>query len=433
MYAFRFQHPKAMRYLWLVVLAPVLVMFLFIWLAWSSASIMIIAVLLTVAICFYFLFTRGKAADEITLDRNSFTSAFFGRVEFDEIKSVSGRSLSMEPPSMRITLHSGRKLTWRITIKGSIYNSVADAETFMRFTSDLSARMDAWTAKYNNQYQQGSHTDEDVPTPAEQLRKVATGNSKAVWAIPIGLAFALIGLFKTCGKEWFGKREPDFAKMAEQSELRYEDNIEAAKAVMQEYLKTQGAYFLYTNDTAARAELLPDIDDSNPTGIHAFQHTTANSELQAFIEHPDSFEIRTVIVACDETISPMRESILNLNDSAAIKLFIRFYDPQQRVVPAGMRRNEVTDSSVLPVFDVFTAIPLYDSLNIRGPVSETFPGMNMMLAQVRHRPSFRIYLTGREKDGISESLFRKVVTELNRQLHAVKADTSGFVIRAYNR
>lgn len=422
-----------MRYLWLVVLAPVLVVFLFIWFAVTSAGVLITGLLLSIAIGFYFLFTRGKANDEITLDRNSFTSAFFGRVEFDEIKSVTGRSLSMEPPSMRITLHSGRKLTWRITIKGSVYNSVADAETFMRFTNDLSARMDAWAAKRNHPYQPATESVSETPDPAEQLRKVATGNSKAVWAVPVGLAFAVIALFKTCGKEWFGKNDPDFAKMAQQSELRYEDNIESAKAVMQEYLKTQGAYFLYTNDTAARAELLPDIDDSNPTGIRAFQHTNANSELQAFIEHPDSFEIRTVIVAGDETISPMRESILNLNDSAAIRLFIRFYDPEQRIVPAGMRRGEVTDSSALPVFDVFTAIPLYDTLNIRGPVSETFPGMNMMLAQVRHRPSFRVYLTGREKDGISESLFRKVVTELNRQMHAVKADTTGFVIRSYNR
>ncbi|WP_341837805.1 hypothetical protein WJU16_08035 [Chitinophaga pollutisoli] len=98
-----------------------------------------------------------------------------------------------------------------------------------------------------------------------------------------------------------------------------------------------------------------------------------------------------------------------------------------------MRGQAIADSSGLPVFDVKTAIAVYDTLMIAKPLSEVLPGMPMMLAQVRHRASFRIYLTGREKDGVTESLFRKAVRELNKQLSKVVADTSRFVMKVHNR
>ncbi len=335
---------------------------------------------------------------------------------------------------MRIRLKDGRKLTWRITIKGSVYNSVSDAETFIRFTEALSARMDAWNAK-QPVHQAKSLTPSPAisnETPAEQLRDVAKRSRKPALFIPIGAAFAVLAMVRTCGKDWFKRDEVNFAKMAAQQEQRYERNLEEAKAVMVQYMKQEGPHYLYTNDTAARAELLPKIEASNPTSIAAFRHTEANRELEAFIENPDSFQIQTVIVAGDATVTAMRESILNMGDSAGAKLFIRFYDPEQRIEPRALR-GQASDSTEWPVFDVLTAIPLYDTLRLKDPIADAVPGMRMMLAQVRHRPSFRLYLTGRAKDGISETLFRKAIRELGRQLAEVEADTSGFVIKTYNR
>lgn len=433
-YSFKFQHPRALRYVWLTVFAPIVVLVAVIFLAGPSMPAILISTLGTMALGFYLLFTKGKAADEVSLDDKGFTSAFFGRVDFGEIAEVSGQSFWMEPPSLRIHLHGGRKLTWRLTYKGSIYNSVADAEVFMQFTGDLSARVDAFAARMPVAPEvPAAHLPEGRPTPAEQLRKVKDKNRKPAWVIPVGAVFAVLALVKTCGKDWFGSHEPDFGKMAQQQEKLYNYQLEEAKAVLAEHLKTQGALFLYTNDTVASASLLPRISDENPLGIKAFRHTQANRQLREFIAHPDSFEIQTVILAGDESVAPMRKSILNLNDSAVTHLFIRFYDPAQRIVPMQMRGQAIADSSELPVFDVKTAIALYDTLAIAKPISEVLPGMPMMLAQVRHRPSFRIYLTGREKDGVTESLFRKTIRELNKQLSNVEADTSGFVMKVYNR
>lgn len=430
LFSFKFQHPSALRYVWLVVLAPIVCVVPAILLVEDNVALIIASVFAPIVIGFYLLFTKGKAQDEISLDNSGFTSAFFGRVQFNEIKAVKGSSLFMDPPSIRIELNNGRKLTWRITSKGSIYNSVEDAETFLRFTAELSLKMDAWAPRA--QVRQSTLSYEKAP-PSEQLRKVVKRNRKPALAIPIGAAFALLALVRTCGKDWFKRDDINFAQIAAQQEEKYQSNIGEAKAVMSEYLKRQGAHFLYTNDTAARAELLPDINVSDPTGIAAFRHTEANRELEAFIENPDSFRIQTVIIAGDGSVKPMRGSILNMNDSADVQLFIRFYDPQQRIAPPRMRGAAPVDSSEFPVFDVMTGIPLYDTLKIGGAISESFPAMHMMLAQVRHRSSFRVYLTGREKDGISETLFRNAVRELNKQLAAVKADTSGFVVKMYNR
>lgn len=430
-YSFRFQHPRALRYVWLTVFGPIVVLIAVILLAGPSMPAILISTLGTMALGFYLLFTKGKAADQITLDSKGFTSAFFGRVEFGDIAKVSGQSFWMEPPSLRIVLANGKQLTWRLTYKGSVYNSVADAEVFMQFTSDLSARMDTSTAARPAAaayYHAGIG-----PTPAEQLRKVKDKNRKPAWMIPIGAVFAVLALVKTCGKDWFGSKDPDFGKMAAQQEKLYNYNVERAKAVMAEHLKTQGALFLYTNDTAATASLLPKISEDNPLGIKAFRHTQANQQLREFIDNPGAFDIQTVILAGDASVTPMRKSILNMDDSAGANLYIRFYDPAQRIVPMQLRGQAIADSSELPVFDVKSAIALYDTLALAKPISEVLPGMPMMLAQVRHRPSFRIYLTGREKDGITESLFRKTIRELNRQLNKVEADTGRFVMKVYNR
>lgn len=436
MYAFKFQHPRALRYIWLVILGPVAALALVVWLTGPSLPAVLGSILGSLGIGFYLLFTKGKASDVISLDNHGFTSGFFGRVEFADIREVSGRSFFMDPPSMRIELNDGRKLTWRITHRGSIYNSVEDAETFLRFTAALSVGMDAWRAGSPQPAAQRSIpvSEAILPTPdsAEQLRKVVKRNTKPAWAVPIGAAFAIVGFVKTCGKDWFKRDEINFGKIAAQQEKQYHSNIETAKAVMAKHIKSQGAFFLYTNDTAARAELLPEIDVTEPTGIAAFRHTGANRELEAFIAQPDSFNLQTIIAAGDGTVAPMRASILNMDDSAAAKLFIRFYDPRQRIEP-GALRGQRTDSTEWPVFDVKTAIPLYDTLHFKDPISHALPAMHMMLAQVRHRPSFRVYLTGRVKEGVPETVFRKAVRELNRQMAAVEVDTGKFVIKIYNQ
>ncbi|WP_158618203.1 hypothetical protein [Chitinophaga lutea] len=52
---------------------------------------------------------------------------------------------------------------------------------------------------------------------------------------------------------------------------------------------------------------------------------------------------------------------------------------------------------------------------------------------MRHHNTFKLYLTGRESDGITETLFRKTVAAFNKRLAESKADTVGFVLKTFNR
>lgn len=59
--------------------------------------------------------------------------------------------------------------------------------------------------------------------------------------------------------------------------------------------------------------------------------------------------------------------------------------------------------------------------------------MHIMLAQMRHRKTFKLYLAGRESEGITETLFRKTVETLNKQLNESEVDTTEFAQKTFNR
>ncbi|MGX5817662.1 hypothetical protein ACWKWU_05670 [Chitinophaga lutea] len=210
----------------------------------------------------------------------------------------------------------------------------------------------------------------------------------------------------------------------------FEENVAEAKVVMERMMQGKGGVFLYSNDKDATVRLVPDIDDSNPTGVSALQYVNANENLRKFIENPDSFDIRIVMTSGGD-VKAFRKSILNMDDSAKHTLYLRFSDTSLHIIPPRERAVTREDSLGYPAFEMSTAVPLYDTLRLDEAIDKALPAMRMMLAQVRHRPTFRLYLAGAEKDGINETLFQKALQALNRQLLDVKADTSRFVYRRF--
>ncbi|RAJ80033.1 hypothetical protein CLV59_105140 [Chitinophaga dinghuensis] len=424
-FTFRFHNPKnVLLYLLLMILGPVLALVIIMAMNITSLAPFLAAILLPLGGGMYLMFVKGKAKDTIDLDNAGLTSEFYGRINFDDIEQIIDLPwYQRNPPSMSLRLKSGKKVRWNVTYRSNVFNNEQDAITFSEFTAALQRRLDS---RYARKLQQREPvTAED---PAIQLKREETKNSKmAYWTVPLGFIFALASLIKACGKDWIKDRGPNFSKFTEMQEKKFDGNIRIAKSMVDSMSVAQGEVYLYSNDSSATIKLLPNLSVNEPTGIKLFELTANNEELDKFIEHPDSFELKMLIVGSDSIIKSMNKSMMNYGDSASSNLYIRCYDPKHLLAPPGSRRNEPLDSATARPFDVTTAIALYDTLKPGKAIGEAYPGMKIMLAQVKHSSSFRVYLAGRKQDGISAQLFQNSVYALNKQFAAVGVDTSKFV------
>jgi hypothetical protein len=364
------------------------------------------------------------------MDSSGFTSQFYGRVQYADIERIVDLAwYRRNPPTMHLKLKSGQKLAWDLTYRGSVFNSTKDAEVFAQFTDELQQRLSALYAAALKQ-------DNPAPAlvqehPAVQLEREGKKNRNPVWAVPLTLGFALLALVRTCGKDWFSGRRLNFSEMAVKAEKRFSGNIEEVKLLVDSIGRAQGGVFLYSNDTGAVIKLLPDIQSGDVTGIRLFELTSANEQLERFMAHPDSFELKSYVVSADSSVKVLRKGIFNQDDSIGRVLYFRVYDPSLHVNPFGSRRGEVVDSATLPVFDLTAASAVYDTANPGKAIEEAFPGMKVMLAQVKHRPAFKLYLAARAGDGITPGLFNRSILALNKQLAAVGADTTKFVKKSF--
>lgn len=466
-FAFNFQNNKSGKYVGYGVLGlftPLILTLLLIeTFQWDSSFMVlfVISLLLGFGSLIYGIWkfhTFAKSSDRITLKNDGFDSEFHGYISFSDIESISGFGLmGAPPPSMKIRLRSGKKIGWYLSPTKSKFNAEEDAEEFKAFTVALGDRLAAYERNHssNTSYtvdstSEKSPTDKDpvvtrdtLPTPvsyedtgrlSEQVREVIKKHSRAVWAVPAGLVFAVLAFTRTCGEDYFtNKREQEVQQIFINSDLRFDQLVEESKHVLDTYVPSLGAVYLYSNDKDVDVKLMPDIPENtrlNATPVLA--RADQSKYLKELIKNPDSTDFLTLLIHPDQNLKPMTKSHLNGLDSTNTWLYIRFTDPQRQVNPNPYQKTDVDSTTFVPL-DISTGIAIYEDQSIRESLENSMVGLRMMLAQIKHSPTFKTYLTGAEKDQVSEELFQEVKNELQALLQDAGADTNTFRSKVFNQ
>ncbi len=438
-YEFKFQNVKAMRYMALLFTG---IPFIFLLDPGVRVWVFMLVLMGPMALGFGLFILKVKAHDVIRVEDSYLDSSYFGKVSYDDILSISS-PLPYAKPCIQLKLKDGRKMTWALNFRDNMFHGKEDLDTFLNFTQALEGQLKKTGDKSlpvkppvfsSEEVSSGVNAlseKQDVPSLAEQLEKVKQQNNSSKWVLPIGLVFALLALVRTCGKDWFKSNDFNGPEMVKSSEKLFERTSAEAKLVLEKLVVKSGPYFLYSNDSSASLTLLPALDMGNPTGISAFKYVSANKSLRAFIDHPDSAELNLYIMGKGNRIEKLTKSSLNSGDSTKTWLYFRAYDPELKFPsPGGTSKDSVSARA----FDIKTGVPLQDTVALDKAISEAFPGMKMMLANVKFRPStFKLYLAGKTGSGMNEGLFRKAVHALNKQMHAAKVDTSVFKLKIFNK
>jgi hypothetical protein len=195
-YRFRFQSTRGLKYLWLALLSPLLVILMISWLNVRESLLVAFLTLIPFAAAFYLFARKGRAFDEITVDDKGLTSAYFGRIEYATIEKVDGSGFTRTPPSLKLQLRSGRSVTWLLSHRGSVFNTREDAAIFSLFTEVLKGKMSKKEA-----FEKYTSYSTRIPSPAAQLEKAVQQNrKKQQWFIPVLLALVILIFMRTCGK-----------------------------------------------------------------------------------------------------------------------------------------------------------------------------------------------------------------------------------------
>ncbi|GGH72064.1 hypothetical protein HNQ91_003361 [Filimonas zeae] len=430
-YRFRFQNTHGFKYLWLAALSPVLTGVLVSTLNIRDSLVVLCIVLVPLVPAFYLFARKSRARDEITVDDEGITSDWFGRINYASIEKAEGGSWKRTPPSLQLKLRNGHKVTWLLSWSGSVFNSREDAAVFSLFTEVLTGKMN------KKEVLQGYPSKNDVPysAAAAQVEQAVIKNRKGQsWFFPVSLVFAILALVRTCGKDWFLRKDPDFAAVAQYQKQELQSNLAKVKEIMAEKMAHYGPVYLYTNDTAARLELLPDIELAEMTPqLSLFQNGMMNESLRKFIKHPDDYDVITMLVAGNGDAKPMQKSIFNKKDSISRYLHFRIFVPQNGYPPTARKTISAgRDTAQKPDLQFATAIPLYDTVKLSEAIDNALPNTHMLLAQLRFNTGCKVYITGSAHDSIPETVFRKVMAILDEQRKQVKADSIPFVFKTWH-
>lgn len=443
-YSFKFQNTASARYLVYAFLVLICCINCVIIIDLDSLFIFLLALFAPLIVGCYLFIKHGKASDTIILDDTGFTSTYYGRVNYQDIESIpSFGLLGAPPPSMKIKLKSAKKISWYLSFTSNAFNKEEDAHIFKQFSEDLEHRLASYLTHHHHRKPLEFASAEndftkrtsiknslaDESHPVQQIKKINTRNNKTMWTIPVGLIFAVLAFIRTCGTDFIKqKKDREVRAIFEGSERHYQEHIQKSKEVIDQVVKTMGPIYLYSNDTGkVQVRLLPLIeDDPLLSDIPVLSHANTSKKLEHFIRYPDSAEYKTILITADSSIRSMEKSIMNYGDSTETVLYLRFYDPNRKVSPSPYQRNAQLDSTKMKVFDICTGVSISSDQTIAESLEKSMIGLSMMLAQARHSPTFKIYLTGAQKDKVSEELFKSVVLELNKKLIEVKADTSAF-------
>lgn len=456
-FEFKFQNNKSSKYIGYGLLGLFATMTLSLSLTevfqWKSSlpALFIASLLLGIGSLAYGIwkFSKlAKSADRIVLKDEGFDSEFHGYILFSDIESISGFGLlGAAPPSMKIRLRSGKKIVWYLTPTTSSFNTEEDAEIFKAFTVALGDRLAAYERIVNATSERSladkepeakvetvSETDTDTGKLSEQVREVTKKHNRAIWTVPVGLVFAVLAFTRTCGEDYFkNKRDKEVQQIFINSDIRFDQLVEESKEILDHYVPSLGAIYLYSNDKDIDVKLMPDLPENTllnatPTLARAAQ----SKHLRKLIKHPDSTDFLTLLIHPDQNIQPMTKSRLNRLDSTNTWLYLRFFDAHKQINPNPHQKADVDSTTFVPM-DIRTGIAIYEDQSIRQSLDNAMIGLRMMLAQAKHSKTFNIYLTGAEKDQVSEELFHQVKNELQALLQDVGVDTSTFRSNVFNR
>ncbi|MBC9913350.1 hypothetical protein [Chitinophaga varians] len=380
----------------------------------------IITVMLVVMITLMFLtITWMWRKETLTLYHDRIESALYGTIYFTDIRKIS-RPWGAMSPAIKLRLDK-RRVSWNMvrSSRALIQNTPEEVIVFEDFLRQLETAMTKQTPKPDLLKAQHTSTTEDI-TPAAQLSRInRSGNHLS--GLVIGLILIVVILFGvgTCVTH---SRKPDFKRMKAAAEERFYKGKQQVDELVAQRLKREGGAFLYTNDHAATIKLFPYINTGNPLNIDLFQYTEANKDIAAILANPDSAQLDIYVISGDSAVRRMK------SDTSSRQFFFRAYDPKQRIRPANVRPNDTTGQDNYPVFDVSWNVPLQDTTTLLYAIDRSIPGMHIMLAQVRLRPAFYLYMTGKVKQGMNEATFREAVITLNKLLHRSQVDTSTFII-----
>lgn len=457
-FEFNFQNNKANKYIGYGVLglsAPLIFILIFIDVIQSElfTTLLIITALLGVGSFIYFLWKfqkHSRSKDRIELKDDGFDSEFHGSILFSEIESISGFGvLGAPPPSMKIRLSSEKKIVWYLSSVKSRFNTEKDAEIFKEFTVALGDRLAYYekvmdsTSKNSfleNKSEVGvetlSKTTSSTETGklSEQVKKVTKNHNRAIWTVPVVLVFAVLAFTRTCGEDYFeNKRDKEVQQIFTNSDIRHDQLMKESKKTLENYIPSLGAVYLYTNDQDVEIKLLPDIPENNTLNATPVLARAAQSKhLRNLIKHPDSTDFLTIILHPDQKIKPMAKSRLNSLDSTNTWLYLRFTDFNRQINSKPYQKSKVDSSTFVPL-DIRTGIAIYEDQSIRQSLENSMIGLPMLLAQAKHSATFNIYLTGAEKDQVSDQLFENVKKELQAMLHEVEVDTTSFRRKIFNQ
>lgn len=351
--------------------------------------------------------------ETITLYHDRIESALYGVIYFSEIRKISSPWMA---GNTAIKLHlEKRKVSWSMlrSSRALIQNTPEEVSDFQNFLQELEQRL-------QRQEKKKPKTNDTPAAPATQLHQINnTRSSHTGLLIGISAIFGLVLLVRACLPQF--RHSSQIRSMKTASEQIFYDRKKQIDQLVAQRLVKEGGAFLYTNDHAATIKLFPYIHTGNPLNIDLFEHLAAIKDMTAILDNPDSAQLDIFIISGDSSVRRMRP------DTAARQFFLRTYDPSQHIRPGYLKSDDTTNLSSYPVFDMSWNVRLKDTGNIVHAIRHSIPAVNVMLSQVRLRPAFYLYLTGKVKHGMNEVAFKDAVTALNQLLHQNKVDTSGFV------
>ncbi|MBC9929539.1 hypothetical protein [Chitinophaga qingshengii] len=350
--------------------------------------------------------------ETLTLYHDRIESALHGVIYFTDIRKITTPWIA-DSAAIKLHLRKG-SVAWYMTRnpRAFVQNTPEDVLAFEDFLRQLEAAL-------GKQEKKQVRTGNDSPSPAAQLEQInQSRRHQTGLIIGISSVFLLVIAIRACAPLW---REPNFKRMKAASEERFHAGKQKVDALVAQKIQQEGGAFLYTNDHAATIKLFPYIHTDNPLNIDLFQYTEANKDIAAILQNPDSVQLDIYIISGDSSIRRMR------SDTASRQLFFRTYDPAQHIRPLGTPPGDTTAAENYPVFDRIWRIPLQDTSNLHHAMERSIPGINIMLSQIRLRPSFYFYMTGKVKQGMNEPAFREAIITLNQLLHQNKVDTSTFI------
>nr|WP_295874950.1 hypothetical protein [uncultured Chitinophaga sp.] len=383
-----------------------------------SVGIIIGAMLLVTLPLMFFMMRWSWRPETITLYHDRMESALYGTIYFTDIRKIT-RPWGANAPGVKLRL-AQKRVSWYMTrsSRAAVQNTPEEVAIFTDFLRHLEAALNKQEQK---QFKTSEvKTGEAHSSPAEQLSQINNhpdNNASLITGVTFILLIVMVAAM--CATRG---RKPDFARMKAASQERFYSNQQKLKELVAQRMEKEGGAFLYTNDHAATIKLLPKISTDNPLNIELFQYTEANRDIEAILANPDSAQLDIYIIAGDSAIRRMRPG------TAGRQFFFRAYDPNQRIPPAGTPRGDTTGQHNFPVLDVSWKVSLTDTSHLLYAMDRSIPGINIMLSQIRLRPTFRFYMTGKVKQGMNEPAFREAVITLNKLLHRNKVDTTTFRI-----